>query len=885
MKSRVVLIFIIIIFGSLSPAQLSAQCEQRITIEFTSINFLAGCDFGDSGGLDPVLEVYDPISGNRLYISHYGDLSQVTGPMNEVPIDFSQSWNPCGNNSKEFLLGTYPIETTDVTVDAEVYEKDSNFFNSECGGYNVLFDTNHEEGSYSFDLTQSMGTLEIGGLMSYNYILTKEVSGTFELSINETICAKDTFEIAGTQFYSGKASEDIFIKGATNTCDTLFRVNIDFYSTPSLSIVGPDIICLGESITLKASTGFENYTWNEGTNADSLKVTQGGTYVVHAISRDGCIVSDSVMVELSSLQPAEITGAQFFCSGSSSDLEVNILSTETVQWSNGNTTNTLTAASPGDYSVTLTDIYGCTSSDTILVDEFQNPTPTLSGLTEICEGEKAVLTLQDNYIAYLWDDNSNADTLAITATQLYSVTVTDDHGCTGATDLQVDVILTENPNVLGPQELCSGEIGVYTIEQNFSSYSWSNGSTSESITLEDAGLYSVMVTNAQGCTSESSFELIIKDAVLPAIEGSLEICEGESTVLSLSDVYETYLWEDNSQSPTIDATEAGTYAVTVTDDSGCTGTSAVRVSVITQGLTMIDSFTCNPSLVGVVEEYITSAGLCTDTLRYNIQLAEVSNCDIDYLFNIKNESCEDANNGRYGIHLVKGDIPVEVHLLNSAGLILQTDLIEELDAFTNYDFLAADNYTLAITTASGHQQEIAFTIVTEPFELMVTEEYNINLGDSITLQAEVDPTLLLSYNWLQNGNTLCSTNCTAVVVSPTESTTYTFDLTTIEGDCTLQASTLVRVKTSDNIYFPTIFNPSELNDNSEFKAYGPGATYLTELNIYDRWGSLVHSTEDNSGWSGRYNGSDLAAGVYVYVASFDNNEEQWVRQGHITLIK
>jgi len=132
--------------------------------------------------------------------------------------------------------------------------------------------------------------------------------------------------------------------------------------------------------------------------------------------------------------------------------------------------------------------------------------------------------------------------------------------------------------ITGELEFCEGESTVLTATQG-EAYLWSTGETTQSIEVTEAGLYSVIVTDENGC--EGYAEVLITVHPLPVVEitGDLEFCEGGSTVLTASEG-ESYLWSIGETTQSIEVTAAGDYSVTVTDENGCEGFAEVTTTYL-----------------------------------------------------------------------------------------------------------------------------------------------------------------------------------------------------------------------------------------------------------------------------------------------------------------
>jgi hypothetical protein len=127
----------------------------------------------------------------------------------------------------------------------------------------------------------------------------------------------------------------------------------------------------------------------------------------------------------------------------------------------------------------------------------------------------------------------------------------------------------------GPTTICQGDSVTLTVNNN-TSYAWSNGDTTQSITVHNSGGYWVSVANASGCTSTSAITNVSVNPIpAPAITagGPTTFCSGGSVTLTASGG-NTYLWSNNATTQSITVSSSGNYSVTATNGSGCAATSA-----------------------------------------------------------------------------------------------------------------------------------------------------------------------------------------------------------------------------------------------------------------------------------------------------------------------
>ena len=134
----------------------------------------------------------------------------------------------------------------------------------------------------------------------------------------------------------------------------------------------------------------------------------------------------------------------------------------------------------------------------------------------------------------------------------------------------------------GPISFCSGE-SVTLTSSSATNNVWSNGATSQSITVSVNGNYSVTVTNANNCSATSVATTVTVNP-LPAIPtisagGSTTFCQGGSVTLTSSSATNN-IWSTGATSQSITVTTAGNYTVKVTNANNCSSTSAITTVTV-----------------------------------------------------------------------------------------------------------------------------------------------------------------------------------------------------------------------------------------------------------------------------------------------------------------
>ncbi len=296
--------------------------------------------------------------------------------------------------------------------------------------------------------------------------------------------------------------------------------------------------------------------------------------------------------------------------------ELNVLDATTLNatylWSDGSTNPTLIAINPGIYSVVI-EIDGCPASDTILVSHLPTPDLDLGEDPSICENE--IFTFDattPNVATYLWQNNSAAPTLAAASEGDYSVTVTGTNGCTSIDS----AFLTINPLPvfsLGPDtEVCENEN--YLLDAglgNNSTYLWQDGSTTPTLNVSQGGIYSVEVTTL-GCTSSDEVEIFYTSLPIVDLGNDTLICQdGELLLDAYYDDVTTYTWQNNSNLPTFNVTEPGTYTVTLENICGTTTDEIV----IGENVPPVPLFIGNDTVICIGDSYLIDA-TNTNTTHY-----------------------------------------------------------------------------------------------------------------------------------------------------------------------------------------------------------------------------------------------------------------------------
>ena len=266
-----------------------------------------------------------------------------------------------------------------------------------------------------------------------------------------------------------------------------------------------------------------------------------------------------------------------FCQGSSVVLTANQGSS--YLWSNGQTTQSITAASSGSYSVQVTNVNGCVANSQP-TQVTVNPTPQVSisnnGSTTFCQGDSVVLQAS-GATNYQWSNNQSGNSISVNQSGSYSTVGTDANGCSDTSNI-IQVLVNPLPQVSisnnGSTTFCQGD-SVVLQASGATNYQWSTNQSGNAISANQSGNYSTIGTDANGCSDTSNTIQVLVNS-LPQVSisnnGVTSFCQGDSVVLQASGAT-NYQWSNNQTGNTISAIQSGSYNTIGTDANGCSDTS------------------------------------------------------------------------------------------------------------------------------------------------------------------------------------------------------------------------------------------------------------------------------------------------------------------------
>lgn len=295
-----------------------------------------------------------------------------------------------------------------------------------------------------------------------------------------------------------------FVTLSLNGCYKTITQDVIELPDPSPIVLGPLSICAGPT-SLSTDPSYVSFNWN--LNGSTISTTStatastAGTLILTVTDTNGC-TGDSTYTIVGAPSVA-ITGPLTGCTGDTLDLLATPNTTGTILWSNLATTFTNSVTSSGTYIAVFTDAAGCTASDTVVVNLTITPNIFISTADSIvCVGDTITLSVGGTTGGgtISWSTGSSASSINVLSGTSVSLTV-NNAGCTDSDN--ISILFNPNPTVTitGPTSACADTpITLTATGSTTGTYDWSTAETTSSIVPTSSGTYTVVFTDANGCT-------------------------------------------------------------------------------------------------------------------------------------------------------------------------------------------------------------------------------------------------------------------------------------------------------------------------------------------------------------------------------------------------
>lgn len=742
-------------------------------------------------------------------------------------------------------------------------------------------------------------------LSSATIVIKDDVQPSITVSSN-SICAGQSAQITATGGVSFSWTPTAGLSDATSgnltaapSNTTTYTANMAWGScnktaTTTINVGGPAItfnnaiapvICNGAPVQVTANAGAGNmsYNWSNGTNGATANISNAGTYTVSASDNTGCSSTASITVGAASLSVSgNVSNAT--CSGGNDgaiSLTVNgNNNTYNYFWSNNSNAQSIANLTPGSYAVTVSNADGCSATQSFSISQAgSNITATLSSVDPTCYGASngtinvSVSGGQAPY-TFNWGNNITTQNRTGLTASNYTVTVADASGCS----VVKSVSLAQMPPIaINPTKVdancANGTAGSINLAVAGGAagytYQWNDNNPNANRTGLTAGAYSVVVTDANGCSASVVASIASTGSIDANFNYAGTYCAPSAAVSFTNAGTQngvTHVWQlegNNTSSqaaPSYTYASAGSYTVAHTvSNAVCSNTVTKTINVKPQPAiaASVEQIPCNGGGDGSITLNVTN-GLppyafnwgsdVTSQNRmnlgvgnYNVVVTDANNCSSSYSAaivdgspinvseNHNNVTCHSGTNGSINITATGGILPYSYRWSNG-------DMAEDIAN------VPAAQYIVTVTDAHDCSA-ITSIAVTQPEALQVSLSktdatcYGASTGAvSVSVTGGVQP---LSYLW---SNAVQQAN-----LSNVQAGGYTLSVTDAAG-CRVVANATVAqpqaITINETLVNPTCFGRGD--GSIALAANGGAGTYTFKLN--------------NNNVQGVING--LQAGVY-----------------------
>ena len=659
-----------------------------------------------------------------------------------------------------------------------------------------------------------------------------------------------------------------------NGCTATTSATITQPTALTATTTGTAASCNGGSngtatVTPVGGTGPYTYGWVNLQTTQTATSLIAGTYGVTVTDANGCTTTSSYVVTQPAaivLTPSHVDATCGMANGSASIAVAGGTAPYSYLWSNGGLTNSIAAVLAGAYTVTVTDNNGCTSTNTINVNNSGAPTATITASTNVsCNGGSngsATVTAVGGTApyTYLWNDPAPAQT-TVTCTALtagtWSVTVTDFIGCQASASITITQPTALTASITSQTNVScnAGANGTGTVAASGGTtpytYLWNDpapAQTTATSTALTVGSWTVTVTDANLCTTTATVNITQPTAVVATISSQTNVScnggtNGTATVAGSGGTpgY-TFNWSNSQSTAIASGLGAATFQVTVTDSQGCTATNSATITqptAVTANISAQTNVSCNGGANGTATVTagggtpgytylwndpapaqitatataltfgswtvtVTDVNLCTATTTVNITQPTVVTATISAQTNV---SCNGGANGT-GTVTAGGGTPGYTYLWNDPAPAQTTATSTTLTVGT-WTVTVSD---LNLCTAT------ATVAITQPTILSasISSQTNVSCNGGANGQATVSGSGgTLPYTYLWNDPAPAQTTATATAL-----TNGTWTVTVTDAN-------LCTTTTTVNITQPVALSASIVGTNVSCNGGSTGAANLT----------------------------------------------------------
>jgi gliding motility-associated-like protein len=739
------------------------------------------------------------------------------------------------------------------------------------------------------------------------------------------------------------------------SCTAAASTTVVVNALPTPTASNNSAICDGTTLNLFGSSAV-SYTWtgplsfasnSQNPSITNATTTASGLYTITVTDVNGCVNFATTNVTVNPIPVPQIGSNSPVCLNNSINLTSGGGTSYAWSGPNGFTSGTqnptvpgATTVNDGVYTVTVTAL-GCSNTATVNVS-ILTPTIAASNTGPYCAGAPIQLNTS-SVTSYTWSGpggfSSNAQNPSIAASTtgmsgVYNL-LASIGSCTASASTSVTVNPLPSPLIISNSPVCEGTT-ITMAGTGGATYLWAGpsgfggavqASSVPSANMSNAGMYTLTVTDANGCINSTTYSVTVNP--LPnAVAVGTTVCQNANAILTASGG-NSYSWSGpnnfnaigaSATIPSAPLNSSGQYTVTVTSVYGCTSTAMANLNIVAAPTPSIQSNSpvcINGSInlttqAGYNYAWTGPGGFISSVQNPSLAATTTALSGMYYLTMTDANNCSASTN----VNVVVNPLPVPV--------ISSTNKIGCAPLCVNFNVQSATQVSSAAWSL-GNGSTGSGSTVSACYSAQGVHTVNASVTDangcfnSATYTVQVTPQPIADFNFsplkpivnvdadvlftdASHGNNITSWTWyfmnTSGAQSVQQNTHFLYEnpgeyvvalVVKNEFGCTDTMLKPITVSEDFGIYVPNAFTPNGDGVNDTFQPKGFGIEKY-EMQIYDRWGEKVfETTEFEKGWDGSYmKRSETSSKDDSYIwrikaTSVFGKAHEYT--GHVTLIK